>query len=301
MNAHIGRGKVEASRISLGVLSLWVIGVMLLSVSCAAPTTAPAGPAAVAVTQPPAQPAQPMEPSPVPEELKLPPPVTCDPANPMLDSVAVVKGPETGRYGQDIYTMEAMYTNAKLSQEFLLTASSKDPKMLNSVVGGLKACYEVLDTGTPDTSGGKSDTSEEEDRKRAFDFLQNNPNNVLFEFQLTAKGGFNPENVVVVYFVVDPTLDADRVDDFLAKCCFSAFISVGVSNNSAQAELFRAGGSINKTNTAMPGRSSTTVSHNNGAVRTTYDARVYGPGGTTYWVAGTWTKGGSTISTNVCP
>ena len=242
-----------------------------------------------------------------PPESKIeptPPPVNCDPANPMLTPVTVLTGPMIGPYGNEIYTMEATYSNPKLGQEFLLTVSSGDRDALMTVVKNLQVCYEALDSGTPAPtpapSGGESDTIETSDLEQTIVFLKANPYNTLFEFQLT-KGDVKWENIVAVNFVIDPTLDNDRVDDFRAKCAFSAFISVGVKSNNAQAELFLAGQPAGRTNVVTAGATPTPVSHNNGNVRTTYDARVYGPSGTKHWVSGAWWKAGSTISTRICP
>ena len=242
--------------------------------------------------------------APEPELSEIPKPITCDPANPntMLEPVKVEKGPEPGPYGDKIYTTLATYTNSKSGQAFLLAASSGEPDELDKVVQNLKVCYEALDTGIPDSSKGESDTTNEASRASASEFLNANPYNTLFEFELLTKDNINPENLVAVHFIVDPTYyteNAGRIDDFQSKCSRSASISVGVKDNNAHAELFSPNlqNSRGQTTDARPGMPSSTVSHNNGALNTTYDAQVHGPGGTVYWVNGTWIKG---IGGQVC-
>jgi hypothetical protein len=308
MSAHTRPSNVEPWSILLGFV---LITFVLLVTSCA-----PAAPGSGSVVEPtsvPKEEAKPVEQVKATEAPKqtevqvvgvlpmVPPPRTCDPAKPMLDAITVVSGPETGPYGPSIYTMQARYANKELNQEFLLTVSSGKPEQLVKFVENLKVCYEALDSGFAYTSERTSEASPEEDRASAIQFLTGNPNHVLFEFQLLTRLDTKPENIVVIHAVVDPTIDNDRVDDFRAKCTTWASVSVTVYTNSAYAQLYRRGTLIGSTNVAAAGTTSPTVSHNNGATRTTYDARVLGPSGTSYQLNGTWCKEGSTVSASVCP
>lgn len=280
--------------VNLASLCMAMVLLLLPIAACApAPGTAP-GTAGATLEQPAA------EVPPEPEMPMAPPPKTCDPANPQLSPVQIISDPTPSQEVDQIYSMRATYTNPELGQEFLFTASSQQPEELRKFLEEMKVCYEVLDSELPDVGGEQPDITPEEDSKVATEFLLANPYNILFEFQVS-KSDVDPKNLVAIHFVVDPTLDNDRVDDFAAKCSYSASISVRVSNNNAQAQLYRIGGLWDTTDLAVPGDPSSTVWHNNGAIRTTYDARVIGPSGTRYTVTGTWTKSGNSISFNVCP
>jgi hypothetical protein len=294
-----------------------MIGLVLgLGAACAPAPTGSAPAAEEAVEQPtepaPAEEAAGAEPEQVPTLDELPPPVTCAPENPLLTPVDGYDSPtlddvyqeyqgdaDDSNEAQPIYVVKATYTNPETGQRFLFTINSEKPEQLQRFVEEIRVCFEVIDTGIPAPTADQEDSTQESDIKVAIDFLHENPENILFDTPIL-ESETTSENLVVVHYVIDPTIDSDRTDDFRAKCAYSAYVAVEVRANRAIGSLYIRGGWWDDTSEAVAGAPSDRAEHYNGQSRTTYDARVKGTGGTVYTVFGTWTEAGWAISSNVC-
>lgn len=230
-------------------------------------------------------------------EQPLPPPEICTPDAPRLSPIEEITS-EPSEFDDSIFTINARYTNPEKDQQFQLKVSSQDPERADEFLGKLRVCFEAI---TTDMQAGllTTDTDPETNRQLALSFLRETERNVLVEMEWLSGQERQEENLFVIYYLIDPTIDADGSDGYRAKCVKSARVRPDMRNGSGDvaATLFWKGGSVGTADAnAAANPYPTAVSHSNGVTKTTYDARVDGSAGSIYLLEGSWTEDGSEVT-----
>lgn len=153
-------------------------------------------------------------------EQPLPPPEICTPDAPRLSPIEEITS-EPSEFDDSIFTINARYTNPEKDQQFQLKVSSQDPERADEFLGKLRVCFEAI---TTDMQAGllTTDTDPETNRQLALSFLRETERNVLVEMEWLSGQERQEENLFVIYYLIDPTIDADGSDGYRAKCVKSA-------------------------------------------------------------------------------